>query len=171
MDQEEQVEQEGTVETPEAVKTIEEQLEEEKAKAERYLNNWRRAEADFDNYKKRIEQDRADSSKYANVQVIMSLLPVLDDFERALSNIPKEVARQGWVEGIQLIYRKLKGLLNQWNVKEIKALGETFNPAVHEAVMQTEGEEGKVVTEIQKGYKMHDRVIRPSLVAVGKGRG
>jgi len=152
------------------VKSLDELLTEERSKAERYLSNWKRAEADLDNYRKRVEIERAEVSKYANVSLIMTLLPVIDDLERALASKPPEMKQSGWVEGIELIYRKLKAVLESWEMKEIVALGEDFNPAVHEAVAQVDGEEGKVVEEIQRGYKVRDRVIRPALVAVGTGR-
>ncbi len=151
-------------------KSLTELLEEERSKAEKYLHNWKRAEADLDNYRKRVEIERAEVSKYANVSLIMSLLPVIDDLERALASKPRESRHTGWIEGIELICRKLKAALESWDLKEIEALGQDFNPAVHEAVAQVEGEEGKVIEEIQKGYTVRDRVIRPSLVAVGTGR-
>jgi molecular chaperone GrpE len=76
-----------------------------------------------------------------------------------------------WVDGLRLIYRKLQATLETQGLTEIKSVGETFDPAVHEAVTQAEGEEGKVIEELQKGYKLHDRVIRPALVVVGRGSG
>ena len=144
-------------------------LEEEKAQAEKYLNNWRRAEADFDNYRKRIEQESAENARFANMGFILSLLPVLDDFERAFGSLSSTVAELTWVDGVRLIYRKLQSGLEARGLQEIRALGEEFDPAFHEAVTQGEGEEGKVIEEVQRGYKLHDRVIRPALVVVGKG--
>ena len=138
---------------------------------QRYLENWRRAEADFENYRKRVEQERAESAKFASMSLILNILPVLDDLERAFKSIPEKLAHLTWTDGIRLIHRKLQATLEAQGVTEIKALGETFDPSVHEAVGQTAGEEGKVVEEAQKGYKLHGRVIRPSFVIVGNGDG
>ena len=119
--------------------------------------------------KKRIEQEQSDYCKYASAKLMVNLLPVIDDFERALDSKPAEVDDQPWIEGLVLIYRKLKSLLEAEGVSEIQALGQDFDPALHEAIMQAPGEEGKVVQEIQKGYKIDDRVIRPAMVVVGNG--
>jgi molecular chaperone GrpE len=137
--------------------------------AQRYLDNWRRAEADFENYRKRIEQERADTAKFAGMPLILNILPVLDDLDRALKAMPDKLAHLTWTDGIRLIHRKLQAALEAQGVSEIKALGENFDPSVHEAVGQTAGEEGKVVEEAQKGYKLHGRVIRPAYVILGKG--
>jgi molecular chaperone GrpE len=144
-------------------------MQEAERQAERYLANWQRTQADFANYKKRIEQEQADFCKYASAKLMVNLLPVIDDFERALESKPAEVEEQPWIEGLVLIHRKLKSLLEAEGVEEIQALGEDFDPALHEAIMQAPGEEGKVVQEIQKGYKVDDRVIRPAMVVVGNG--
>jgi len=148
--------------------TAEQALEEEKAKAERYLANWRRAEADFDNYKKRVEQERSENAKFAHISLVLSLLPIIDDFDRAFGTLMPSLAGLTWIDGIRLIGRKLQANLEARGLTEIKCLGEQFDPLYHEAVMQVEGEEGKVVAELQKGYKLYDRVIRPALVVVGK---
>ena len=140
------------------------------ADPQRYLENWRRAEADFENYKRRIEQERAESAKFAGMSLILNILPVVDDLERAFKSIPEKLAHLTWTEGIRLIHRKLQATLEAQGVTEIKALGETFDPSVHEAVGQTAGEEGKVIEEAQRGYKLHGRVIRPAFVIVGNGR-
>ena len=144
-------------------------LEEEKAKAEKYLGNWQRAEADFDNYRKRVEQEKSDLVRFANTSLILNLLPVLDDMERAFRSLPDKLAQMTWTDGIRLIHRKLQATLEAQGVSEIKAVVEPFDPAVHEAVAQGVGEEGKIVEELQKGYKLHGRVIRPAYVVVGKG--
>ncbi|MDM7998987.1 MAG: nucleotide exchange factor GrpE [Dehalococcoidia bacterium] len=139
------------------------------ADAQRYLDNWRRAEADFENYKKRVEQERAESAKFGSLTLILNILPVLDDLDRAFKSIPEKLAHLTWTDGLRLIHRKLQAALEAQGVTEIKALGEVFDPSVHEAVGQTAGEEGRVIEEAQKGYKLHGRVIRPAFVIVGKG--
>jgi len=136
---------------------------------QRYLENWRRAEADFENYKRRVEQERTESAKFAGMPLILNILPIVDDLDRAFKSIPEKLTHLTWTDGIRLIHRKLQATLEAQGVTEIKALGETFDPSVHEAVGQTLGEEGKVVEEAQKGYKLHGRVIRPAFVIVGNG--
>ncbi|HEY48957.1 MAG TPA: nucleotide exchange factor GrpE [Dehalococcoidia bacterium] len=150
------------------MESLKEELKEEKEKAAKYLANWQRAEADFINYKKRSEQERAETAEIASAALIKELLPVLDDLERALGNVSRDFDGPTWVEGIKLIYRKLKAVLEERGLAEIVAEGEEFDPNIHEAVMCVEGEEGKVCEEIQKGYKFRDRLLRPSMVKVGK---
>ena len=137
---------------------------------QRYLDNWRRAEADFENYKKRVEQERAESARFASMALIINILPVLDDLDRAIKSIPEKLAHLTWTDGIRLIQRKLQATLEAQGVTEIKALGENFDPSIHEAVGQTTGEDGKVIEEAQRGYKLHGRVIRPAIVIVGNGK-
>ena len=151
------------------VEELKKALAEEKEKAEKYLVNWQRAQADFINYKRRAEQEKEDFSKYANSVLILNLLPVLDDFERAFSTIPPEECEAGWVEGTRLVERKLRSVLEAQGVSTIEATGEPFNPSLHEAIRQDCGEEGIVVGEMQKGYKLYDKVIRPTKVVVGNG--
>ena len=154
----------------EDVESLKEALSEEKAKAESYLANWQRAQADFINFKRRAEQERSETIDFANSTLILNLLPVLDDLERALDNVSEKLAGLTWVDGIVLIYRKLKAILEGHGLTEIRAVGEPFDPNLHEAVLYGEGEEGKVIEELQKGYKLRDRVLRPTMVKVGKGK-
>ncbi len=148
-------------------------IEERVAKAEeetkRYLDNWRRAEADLQNFKRRAEQERSESSRYAGTSLIINLLPIVDDFERAFQSLDEHIAGMTWFDGVHLIYRKLIALLESAGVKPIKTEGETFDPQFHEAVAHAEGEENKVISEVQRGYLLHDRVLRPAMVVVGKG--
>jgi molecular chaperone GrpE len=152
----------------EDIESLKEALEEAKSKAEIYLANWQRAEADLINYKKQTEQEREEFIEFANKSLVSSLLPILDDFELALKSLPEELAEASWVDGIRLIYHKLKSVLAAQGLVEIDAQGEDFNPSIHEAVTMVEGEDGKVVDEIRKGYQLHQRLLRPALVAVGK---
>jgi molecular chaperone GrpE len=161
----------GKGKTKETLASLKKALEEEKVKTGDYLANWQRSQADFINYKRRTEQEREEVVKFANATLMLSLLPVLDDLERALENVSDKLAGMTWVEGVELIYRKLRAILEASGLSEIKAVGETFDPNLHEAVMEVEGDEGKVVEELQKGYKLHDRVLRPTMVKVGRGRG
>jgi molecular chaperone GrpE len=156
-------------EVPEEPETLEQALAAERNKAEDYLARWQRAQADFINLKRRSEQERGEIFKIANIEFVSSILPVLDDLERALEHIDGPMVEDNWVEGIRLIERKLRASLESQGVREIKALGEKFDPNLHEATMHGEGPEGMVTREIQKGYMLHDRVIRPAMVVVGNG--
>jgi len=153
----------------EDIESLKQALAEEKGKAEGYLANWQRTQADFINYKRRNEQEREEFNKFANTGLVLSLLPVLDDLERALVSIPVKSIRLPWLDGIRLIERKFRASLETQGLTPIKALGEPFDPNLHEAVRQNKGKEGIVIEELQKGYKFQDRVIRPSMVVVGKG--
>ena len=144
-------------------------LEQEKERADRNLANWQRAQADLSNYKKRVDQEKQDLAKFANAALIGSMLNLVDDFQRARSTIPDSILGMTWVEGLFLIERKLGATLEAAGLSEIKALGEDFDPNLHEAVMHGDGPEGKIVEEFQRGYKLHDRVIRPAMVKVGQG--
>jgi molecular chaperone GrpE len=149
---------------------VEAQLDKARAEAQRYLANWQRAEADFSNYKRRMEQERDETRRTANAALIINILPVLDDLERALASLDIRLAGLTWFDGIRLIYRKLLLVLENAGVRQIEAEGQAFDPRFHEAVMRGEGPEGKVVAEVQRGYKLHDRVLRPAMVVVGKGK-
>ena len=148
-------------------------LEEAKAKAEANLAGWQRAAADMANYRKRTDQERSELVKMANADLIRRLLPAVDDMERAFQTIPAELANQPWVEGMKLIERKLLTILEQEGVTQYDALGQEFDPAFHDAVTieaTDPANDGKVIGEIQKGYRVRDKVLRPALVRVGKGR-
>ena len=155
----------------ETVASLKKALDEERAKAQDYLANWQRSQADFINYKRRTEQEREEILRFSNAALILSLLPVIDDLERALENVPEKLVGEGWVDGIELILRKLKAILEGQGLSEIKAVGEPFDPNLHDALIQVEGEEGKVIEEVQKGYKFCDRCLRPAMVKVGRGKG
>jgi len=147
--------------------SLEEQLAKEREKAESYLASWQRAAADYQNYKRRVEQEREEFGRLANASLIINLLPLLDDLERALENVDTRLAGLTWLDGIRLIHRKFQALLEMNGVEEIPADGLPFDPNVHEAVMHSEGEEGKVTAVVQKGYKLGGRVLRPAMVVVG----
>jgi len=152
------------------VESLREALSEEKQKAERHLANWQRAQADFINFKKRSEQERGDNARLANAILISSLLPVLDDLGRALSNVSPKLAGFTWVDGIVLIHRKLQAILESQGLERIETEGKDFDPNFHQAMTYADGEEGKIIEELQKGYMLHGRLLRPALVKVGKGK-
>jgi molecular chaperone GrpE len=132
-----------------------------------------RMTADFANYRKRNEAERADFAKFAKADLIARLLDVLDGYDRALATVPDELKNQAWVEGMWLVERKLRQILESEGLQPVDSLGKPFNPYEHEAVAHVESDEpeGTVIDEHQKAYRLHDRVIRPALVTVSRGRG
>ena len=149
--------------------SLEKELAEAKKKADEYLANWQRSQADFTNYRRRTEQEKLDLGKYANGTLFCDILPVLDDLELALNHVPDKYASMDWVEGVRLVEKKFKSILEKQGVKPVCALGMSFDPALHEAIKQEKGPEGAVIAEVQKGYTLGDRLLRPSRVIVGSG--
>jgi len=132
-----------------------------------YLTGWQRAKADYINLEKRINQEKSEWIKFTNTELILKLLAILDSFEEALKhNNPKSPE----AIGLRQLYNQLKDVLKKEGLEEIKSVGEKFNPELHEAVENIKGDkkEGVIIEEIQKGYKLHGKVIRPSKVRVGK---
>lgn len=130
-----------------------------------------RVAADFENYKRRQEREREEMAKYAGQQVVANILPVLDNFERALQAEVQGQDPAGFIDGVRMIQKQLIDVLTKSNVSSIEALGQPFNPEFHEAIaseVNDEVEDETVVEEFQKGYIMHGRLIRPSVVKVSK---
>jgi len=154
------------------LKKLREKLKKCQKEKEEYLAGWQRAKADLINYKKEQEQKISDYYKFANEGLILEILPVLDSFEEALKHNKDDVGGEThqWRKGLIQIYNQLKNILKNQGLEEIKAIGEKFNPEFHEALEEVESNkpEGIIVEEIQRGYKLHGRVIRPSKVKVGK---
>ena len=149
-----------------------EQLERELADLQRsdaeHRDKWHRSAADFANYKRRTDEERAALTQFSNAILIGKVLGVLDDFDRALENVPAD-AHDPWVEGVRLTERKLRNVLESEGVTPIEAVGQPFDPNQHEAVVHEETADhpdNQVIGELQRGYRLHDRVIRPSLVRV-----
>jgi len=135
---------------------------------------WQRTAADFANYRRRTEQDREQMIGLANEALLSKLLTIVDDFDRAVANMPAELHQLGWAEGIAAIDRKLDLLLASEGLSPIDAVGKPFDPHEHEAVVQEERSdvaEGTVVAELQRGYRIRDRVLRPAMVAVATNPG
>jgi molecular chaperone GrpE len=147
---------------------LQRELDELREQAQQNLHNWQRSAADFANYKRRSEEERSALGEFSKAVLITKLLGVLDDFDRALESIPDD-AHEGWVEGIRLVERKLRNVLESEGVTQIEALGQPFDPNLHEAVVHeetTEHPDNEVTSELQRGYRLRDRVIRPALVKV-----
>jgi molecular chaperone GrpE len=150
---------------------LQEALAAAKSQADEYLRLLQRTKADFVNYQRRSEQERSEQERYAAAGVLLQLLPVIDDLERATAAVPDHLAGEPWVQGILLIERKLKTTLEQVGLRPIEAVGQPFNPLQHEAVGQEPAppeQEGLVVAEVQRGYRLHDRLLRPARVRVGR---
>ena len=148
----------------EAEKAEEEAKKAEEAESERYM----RLMAEFQNFKRRAAKEKSDIHAYANEKIVGDLLPVLDNFERALST---ETEDEGYAKGMQLIFEQLKTALGNAGLEEIKAMDEEFDPNVHNAVMTEtieDKEDGIITKVLQKGYRLKDKVVRPSMVAVNK---
>lgn len=167
---EDQIVQEATETAKEKeLEALRAELEKAQAQAAEYLDGWQRARAEFANYKKRVEAERAVLQQTSNEALLLKLLPVVDDFERAFQTLPEDMADVPWVDGIKLILRKLQAILDSENVIPIEAMGQPFDPLLHQAVMQeetTEHPDGHVIEEMQRGYRLGERVLRPSMVKV-----
>jgi molecular chaperone GrpE len=143
------------------------QLERESAE---HRDQWLRAVADYKNFKRRADAERADLIRGASASLLLKLLPIMDDLERALDSATPEVAGSAWYGGFKLIPQKLATILESEGVSPIAATGAEFDPNLHEAVIyeDAEGQEGKVIADLQRGYRLRDKVLRPSMVKVGK---
>jgi len=143
----------------------------EDPKVAELTNDLKRLAADFSNYRKRNEAERTDFAKFAKADLIAKLLDVLDGYDRALATVPDDLKGQPWVEGMWLVERKLRAILEGEGLEAVDSLGTPFDPYLHQAVtyVPSEKPEGTVIEEHQKAYRLHDRVIRPALVTVSSG--
>lgn len=142
------------------------------AERDEYLDRLQRSVAEFANYRRRTEQERAQVRELANRALLTQLLPVVDDFARALAAIPEEQRETPWVQGINLIERKLWNILERQGVTPIEALGQPFNPAEHEAIASEPGTANTTVVDVyQPGYRLGEGLLRPAMVKVGGPQG
>lgn len=158
---------------PEEEETFQKQLATAEEEAKKNYDQMLRVMAEFENFKKRIAREHEERAQYTHEMLVKELLPVLDDFDRVLEHLPASGATEtrGLVEGIQFIHRHFLKALKKYHVEEVPAEGEMFDPHLHEAIASVENEtaeEGKIVQCHRKGYKMHDRLIRPASVTVAK---
>jgi len=163
-DTEPQVEEQVSAE----VEALKKQLEKAEAEASEYKDVWMRSQAEFQNYKKRIERDNDMLRAHIKSDIVKKILPVLDDLERALQNRP---ADESWANGIELVVRKFRTILESEGIKRIDAEGREFDPNFHEAISNEpndEVESGHVIAVVQNGYMLGERVIRPALVRVAQ---
>lgn len=172
-------ETEVTQEEPEAgaedasdLEDLSTQLDEALEKADEYLDQWRRTAADFANFRKRKEREQEEFERRANERLLLKLLPVYDDFRRALENVPGHLDEEDWVGGVEMIERKFWSALEQEGVEVINPdPGEEFDPELHDALMSVETDEyddGQIVDMFERGYKHKDRVLRAAKVRVAR---
>lgn len=146
-------------------------LEDKAKKSDEYFDRLLRLQADFDNYKKRLEKDKIEFIKFANEEILSEILKIIDDFERAVEAGKTKHDFETLYKGIEMIHKDFKEFLKQKGIKEINASGKRFNPNEHEAMMLEETDkhpEDHIIEEFQKGYTFNGRVIRPAKVKVAK---
>ena len=151
------------------IEALMKRLEESEAKVAEHLDGWQRSQADFINYKSRVQRDQELMKSVMKGDIIKKFLPVLDDLERALQNLPADSG--SWIGGIELIHKKLQSILESEGVTRIEAEGRLFDPNFHEAISHEPNdtvESGHVIAVVQSGYILGDRVIRPALVRVAQ---
>jgi molecular chaperone GrpE len=145
------------------------ELEQARKLADENYQRFLRTQADFDNFRKRSRLEKEEFAKYASLKLIEQLLPVVDNFERALVAGKENTDNEALLKGVEMTFRLMSQILEQEGLKPIEAVGQPFNPEFHQAIMQVESEEheeGIVVEEVQKGYNLKDKVLRPSMVKV-----
>lgn len=146
----------------EAAKRLQELVDEAQART-------LRVQADFDNFRRRTQKEKEELAQYATSKLVGELLPVLDNFERALVTAPANAESEAFTKGINMIFRQLEGVLKSEGLAAMETVGQPFNPEYHQAIMQVESEEheeGIVTEEVQKGYLLKDKVLRPAMVKV-----
>ena len=152
------------------IENLEQEVLRLQAEADEASNRYVRLAADFENYKKRARQEQADTIQFANAELLTRLLPVLDNFHRLLETAPAGVD-ESWLKGARLTLQQLEDVLAALGVKEIDAVGQPFDPSMHEAIGHEDSDEhpeNTVVAELRKGYRLNDRVVRPALVRVAR---
>jgi molecular chaperone GrpE len=161
----------SAAETSDDLETLRAELAEMEQKADEYLRLAQRAQADFINYRRRVEEERAQQMANAGLSVVQRLLPVLDDFERAQASASEAERQSGWGKGIALVERNLRGVLAAEGVEPMGAVGDEFDPRLHEAlgsVPSADVVEGHVVQVVRQGYRKGDRVLRPTQVVIAR---
>lgn len=151
--------------------SCEEELAAARAAAEKNRDLYLRSQADLENYRKRVQREKEDLSRFANEAILREILPPIDNLERALAHAGSEQSNDGLMQGLELTLGQFKKVLEKFGVTPIKAVGEPFSPAFHEAIGQVESSAqppNTVVQEFQKGYLLNDRLLRPAMVMVAK---
>ncbi len=152
------------------LKEAREELEKEKAKSEDYLRRLQYLQADFENYRKRVEKEMSDNRQFGNQRLLSDLIIVNDELELALREAEESKEILTIIEGLGMVYKRLRGILSKEGVEKIQSLGSKFNPDLHDAALRvpSEEEEGTIVEEIRQGYTLKGKVLRPSIVKVAE---
>jgi molecular chaperone GrpE len=128
--------------------------------------------SEFENFRRRSRKETADAKEKGRSDMVLAVLPVIDDFERALSSINESTESKDVYEGVELIYNKFKNILSEQGLQEMQPVGETFDPDYHEAMTKmqapSEDQKGKVIDVVEKGYMLNDRIVRHAKVVVGE---
>jgi molecular chaperone GrpE len=157
---------------PTPVEKMEAQLAAKAREASEYFDKWIRLQAEFENYKKRIQREKSDQMKFGNEALLRAILPVLDNLERALEHGKSSRDAAPLLAGVEITLKQFLNTLEQFGVKPILAVGEVFDPEKHEAVSQMESDfdSNRVISEVQKGHLFHERLLRPAKVIVSKAK-
>ena len=151
---------------------LKKELDDIRLKSDEYLDGWQRARAEFANYKRRVEAERSEVAANAGAEALKRVLPAVDDFERAMQTLPDDLKDQPWVNGVLMVQRKLNAALEQSGITPIATNpGDTFDPNIHEAITHEDSDQvdsAQIIGEVQRGYKIGDRILRPALVRVAR---
>ncbi|MNH78788.1 heat shock protein GrpE [compost metagenome] len=145
------------------------ELEQLRNEVQEHQQRFLRSQADFDNFRRRTLKEKEELAKYASAKLITELLPVVDNLDRALAAVQENAEAESFSKGVDMIFRQLEGILSAEGLTPMNSVGQPFNPEYHQAIMQVESddyEEGIVVEEVQKGYLLKDKVLRPAMVKV-----
>lgn len=152
------------------IESLKEELVKAKAQAEDHLNGWKRAKADYINFKRETERRQKEIIEFANAALLLEIFPLVDQFKQAFKHLSKDLEKSDWVVGIRHIQANLKKLLSDLGITEVPTIGEKFNPELYEAIGEVESdlEKGTVVEEIKTGFKINNKVIQPAKVKIAK---
>lgn len=145
------------------------QLEQLQSELENYKEQVLRAAAELQNFRRRAQEEKQDFARFAKVEFMLELLPVVDNFRRASQHIPKELSESDWTKGIVAIEGQFENVLKNLGLEAIATVGEQFNPHLHQAIEEVSGEKNTIIEEVQKGYMISGKVLRPAHVKVGNG--
>jgi molecular chaperone GrpE len=161
---------EEQIEAPEtAIDILKNELEKLRTESQSNLDGWQRSLAEFTNYKRRTQQQLADSKQNGALEALGKILPNIDDFERSLDNIPDDLKAHSWTSGTILILKNIQKILDEYDIEVLDPVGEEFDPMMHEAIGMDDSSDydsGIVTMTLQKGYKSGDRILRPAMVRV-----
>lgn len=155
----------------EVIKITKKEYNKLKSESAEYLDGWKRAKADFINFKKENEKKQKEYTKFSNEVIIIQILPIYDHLKTAFQNIDNDIAENAWVDGIKKIKQEMQKFLQDNGIEEIKTLGERFDPSMHESVGKETDENSKpetILKQVKFGYKLHGKVIIPAQVIINK---